>query len=284
MKATHLPIDLLLCPLCREHLTRTGNQLSCLNRHCFDLARQGYVNLLPVQKKKSKDPGDSPDMVEARHRFLEAGYYNPIADELLSLIRDLPSTPTHTILDSGCGEGFYLRHIANTLKADNSSLTLFGLDISKPAIQLAARSPQAIGWLVGSGRGAPVQNGSLDTILCIFGFCFYADFAQILKPGGTLIRIDAGPDHLKELRERIYPELKPARAFDYQSATDMGFVLEQEKTLQFHLPPLDMPTMLQLMAMTPHLYRANKTLLAELQASDMPEILVDVVFRTFKRC
>lgn len=283
MKATHLPIELLLCPLCREHLIQTGNQLSCANRHCFDLARQGYVNLLPVQKKKSKDPGDSPDMVEARHHFLEAGYYDAIAEQLLSLLRDLPITPTHTILDSGCGEGFYLRQIASALKADNSSLTLFGLDISKPAIQLAVKSPQEIGWLVGSGRGAPVRNGALDTILCIFGFCFYADFAQLLKPGGTLIRIDAGPDHLKELRERIYPELKPARAFDYQSATDAGFVLKQEKTLQFHLPPLDMPTVQALMAMTPHLYRANKTLLAGLQASDLPEILVDVVFRTFKR-
>jgi 23S rRNA (guanine745-N1)-methyltransferase len=240
------------------------------------------VNLLPVQKKKSRDPGDNREMVEARRRFLDAGHYDPIADAVVTQVSGLSTGPSRTILDSGCGEGFYLHRLALALAALDLPATLLGLDISKHAIQLAAKKNRDLGWLVASARGAPIQPHSLDTILCLFGFCFYEDFARLLKPGGSLLRVDAGPEHLLELRQRIYPELKPARPFNYLSATDAGFALQQEHALRFTLPRLDDATLHQLMAMTPHMYRADKSLLGRLTASEIPPIRVDVVLRRFE--
>lgn len=283
--STHSFSSLLRCPFDQEPLVAHPGSLRCLNGHSFDIAREGYVNLLPVQQKKTKDPGDSKLMVQARHAFLSAGFYDPIAEALNQLCMDhLKSSaePLH-ILDAGCGEGFYLRRLGHALQEHGKKSELIGLDISKPAIQKAAKTDRSITWLVASGKSAPLAPQSFDLILCLFGFCFYADFAALLKPRGFLVRIDAGPEHLIELRERIYPELKAAKAFDYSEAERAGMQRIAEQSVSFKLPKLNEEALFQLLAMTPHLYRANKALLEKLEANSLPELSVDVCARIFQK-
>ena len=205
------PFQVLACPLDGTDLHHHGNTWQCASGHSFDISAQGYVHLLPVQKKRSRDPGDSKEMVASRRRFLSSGAYDPIANATSKIIlQDTPTGATVRCLDAGCGEGHYLRSVAASGKT-GITLALAGLDISKWAIQAAAKRDKQTTWLVGSNANLPIQSASLDWILCMFGFPVYAEFARVLKPGGQLLQVDASHGHLRELREIIYPTLKPER-------------------------------------------------------------------------
>ena len=125
------------CPICAGNLvfSLAERHLKCINNHVFDQARQGYFNLLPVQQKKSKNPGDSKDMIAARHDFLTAGYYLRLAKHIAAKIDEQACDRRYTVLDLGCGEGYYSRQI----KQQNPAITLYGIDISKPAIVKASQ-------------------------------------------------------------------------------------------------------------------------------------------------
>jgi 23S rRNA (guanine745-N1)-methyltransferase len=248
------PLNALACPLDGKALTPERQAWRCAGGHSFDTARQGYVNLLPVQNKRSKDPGDSKDMVAARQRFLNAGHYRPIARAVSQMVLHGLAGQAHELccLDAGCGEGYYLRELAAA--ASDTTLCLSGLDISKWAVQAAAKQDARPRWIVGSNAGLPILPGTVDRVLCLFGFAVYSEFHRVLKPGGLLIKADAGADHLRELREIIYPTLKPQKA----AGRDVpeGFAVVATDTLRFALT-LDSPDAIaDLLAMTPHFYRA----------------------------
>ena len=188
---TARPFTALACPLDGAPLQRQGGSLRCADGHCFDLAAQGYVNLLPVQNKRSLDPGDSKEMVAARRRFLEAGHYQPIADAVAqAVLAGAVPGRTLTCLDAGCGEGYYLRQLAAAAAAEARPLALAGLDISKWAVQAAAKrdlhdarsqagasAAPCTTWIVGSNAGLPVLPATLDRVLCMFGFPVHVDGA-----------------------------------------------------------------------------------------------------------
>ena len=244
----------LACPLDGEPLNQGDRVWSCAGGHSFDMARQGYVHLLPVQNKKSLDPGDSKPMVAARQRFLNAGYYRPIAGAVsAATLKDWSdASPVISCLDAGCGEGYYLRELAT---ADSQvAFSLMGLDISKWATLAAAKQDKQPRWVVGSNASLPVLPGTLDRVLCVFGFPVYREFARVLKPGGVLIQADAGPDHLRELREIIYPSLKPEKPRNEEAPA--GFSMLGTETLRFSLTLESQTVITDLLAMTPHLYRA----------------------------
>lgn len=96
------------CPLCHQPLTQINNSFICPQRHQFDVAKEGYINLLPVQHKRSRDPGDSAEMMQARRAFLDAGHYQPLRDAVISLLRERLDKSATAILDIGCGEGITL--------------------------------------------------------------------------------------------------------------------------------------------------------------------------------
>ena len=121
----------LLCPLCGRALTARDRRYVCAENHSFDIARQGYVNLLTVQQKHSRHPGDTQQQVLCRREFLEAGFYAPIAQTLIDTARQLEVSGP--VLDVGCGEGYYSTRLARAL-----GLPLTGLDISKDAVRCAA--------------------------------------------------------------------------------------------------------------------------------------------------
>lgn len=270
----------LRCPLDSLPLTMQGDSLCCANQHSFDIARQGYANLLGAQDKRSRDPGDSKAMIAARHGFLEEGYYQPIADRLAEhLLPHLEHAPL--IVDAGCGEGYYLQQLrGRILDAGQSEPHLVGYDISKWAMQVAARRFPAT-WLVASNRNVPLADASADVVMDMFGFADFAAFARLLKPSGLLVRIKAGDDHLRELREIIYPEIK---ARDKSADGPVGFSRISTVRVCFEIVHLGQAALAELLLMTPHFFRASAhgkeqvAALSELTVS--VDVSIDVLQKT----
>ncbi|WP_068809045.1 putative RNA methyltransferase [Thauera phenolivorans] len=274
------PFHALACPLDGGPLRREGGSWRCAAGHAFDIAVQGYANLLPVQLKRSRDPGDSKDMVAARRRFLGAGHYRPIADAVAqALLAGLPPDADAACLDAGCGEGYYLRRLAAASGARR--LALLGLDISKWAVLAAAKAERRIAWVVGSNARLPVLDASLDRVLCMFGFPVHAEFARVLRPDGELLQVDAGPDHLRELREIIYPELKPKRT--ESPPVPAGFAPAGDETVRYRITLAEPAAIADLLAMTPHLHRASAEGRAKAAALSALELTVDVRLSRFAR-
>lgn len=271
----------LLCPLDGDPLRREETFWRCPAGHSFDIARQGYVHLLPVQNKRSRDPGDSREMVAARARFLEAGFYQKLATAVARAALDgLPADAPAKCLDAGCGEGYYLRQLA-AAAGSRQSLALLGLDISKWAVLAAARADPRPTWVVGSNVHLPVPARSMDRVLCLFGFPVYPEFARVLKPGGELLLMDPGPEHLRELREIIYPELKPAPIESV--STPEGFALEAVDSVTYPMVLGDGRAIADLLAMTPHLYRATAAGRERLLAHSRLAVTVDVRLTRYLR-
>lgn len=269
----------LACPLDGEALARDECRLVCANGHSFDIARQGYVNLLPVQHKKSRAPGDSKAMVEARQRFLDGGAYTPIAKKLRAeVVECLPQTGHACILDAGCGEGYYLDSLAQNMDLPDS-LSLIGMDIAKPAILAAARRNRELDWIVASNRTPPLLPNSVDLIICMFGFPVFDAFKKLLKPGGHVILVESGVDHLIELRRIIYAEIKTQTLPKLEQAIEQGFALQQESALQFQLKAMPKAQLDDLLLMTPHLFRASHEGKQRVNELEQIDLTVDVSFR-----
>jgi len=286
----------LACPLDGEALLLNERQLTCKNGHSFDIARQGYVNLLPVQQKRSKDPGDSKDMVLARSNFLNTGVYAPIANRLATLIcalvnsfiagDDVISAGNEILLlDAGCGEGYYTDLVYQYLRQQNptTQFSVAGLDISKPAIHEAAKRNKHIAWIVGTNRQPPLFESSVDIILCVFGFQSFDGFIKILKSGGRIILVEPGPDHLTELREIIYTDVKKTEPMDLSHLEASGLVLEDTQSLKFNTGVIKTTAIKNLLLMTPHFYRANKDGREQALSLDEINLSVDVVFRVLRK-
>lgn len=275
----------LACPLDGLPLTRQHNSWHCPAGHSYDRARQGYVNLLPVQHKRSRDPGDSKDMVEARQAFLAAGYYQPLADAVCEAIRRHAAVDKALhVLDAGCGEGYYLRQLQHS----GLNVLASGVDISKWAVMAAARQPtQAANtpipaqWIVGSNANLPLLTASQDVVLCLFGFPVFTEFARVLTPGGLLIKLDPGSDHLLELRQIIYPTLKSGSLADKPVAD--GFSALEHYAVRYTIV-LNTPEMIaRLLTMTPHLYRITADALARASALNELELSIDVNVSVFRK-
>ena len=271
--------DALACPLDGQPLRRVAATWRCASGHSFDVASQGYANLLPVQNKRSRDPGDSKEMVAARRRFLNSGAYQPIAEAVSrATLAGLPTSAS--CLDAGCGEGYYLRQLA-TAAGERQNLAILGVDISKWAVLAAAKQDRRPAWLVGSNANLPVQSATLDRVLCLFGFPAYAEFARVLKPGGQLLMVDPGPDHLRELRQIIYPTLKPERTAT--APVPAGFSPLPGEAVRFSLALAGAGPIADLLAMTPHLHRASAEGRARAAALTALELTAEVRLALYAR-
>jgi 23S rRNA (guanine745-N1)-methyltransferase len=269
---------LLSCPLDQLPLREGNSCLQCENGHNFDIARHGYVNLLGATDKRSRDPGDSREMVLARREFLNNGHYQPVAQKLAELIEPLVSADS-TIVDAGCGEGYYLEQLHTLITGhDKSAPTMIGYDISKWAVQAATRRLTAT-WLVASNRNIPLARHSVDCLLTLFGFPMFESFHTVLKKGGTVVSVDAGPQHLIELREIIYPEVRHSESSVLQQAVAAGFSAGETSTATYRTAPLSQIEIHQLLKMTPHLFRASHEGKERAARLDHFPVTVDVVFQ-----
>jgi 23S rRNA (guanine745-N1)-methyltransferase len=275
------------CPVCTLPLLAEGQALRCGNSHSFDLARK-YVNLLVVQHKASRDPGDTAGMVKARRRLLESGIYAPIADAVSAHVQALARARTaagHTyrILDAGCGEGYYLAAMAQALAGLGAAIELAGTDVSKWAVREAAKRPVPAAWAVANNRYLPFVAGSVDLIVCLFGFPVWEGFRAVQPGGGRVVLVDPGPEHLAELRAIIYPTVNRAEPSSLTSAETAGYALEATVAVTYRAELASQAQIADLFAMTPHAHRAPQAGRAALATLDSLEVTVDVVVRTLRR-
>lgn len=196
----------LVCPVCSSLLTSESMSLVCSHGHSFDVAGKGYINLLLAQDKNSKDPGDNKDMAKARKRFLDKGYYEPLSKCLCKLISHRLSLSDNDslLLDAGCGDGYYTDGIIRNTSEGFSNFSVYGMDISKEAIRLAAGRNKNISFFVASLFKIPFKSNSADFILNAFAPASDSEFSRILKEGGLLITVIPGKNHLYGLKSVLY--------------------------------------------------------------------------------
>ena len=193
--------SLFVCPVCSRGLTREAGRYVCGGGHSFDLAREGYVNLLPANRQHSKAPGDDRGMAAARTRFLEGGWYGPLRERLCSLVEKYaPERPA--LLDAGCGEGWYTSALAETAAAMGGRTA--GVDLSKPAVKKAARRCPSGEIGVASVYHLPLEAGTVDVLTDCFSPLAAEEFYRVLKPGGIFLYVVPGPRHLWELKRVLY--------------------------------------------------------------------------------
>lgn len=233
--------SVFICPICKGSLFKTENSFKCLKCHSFDLSKDGYVNLL-LKNGQGKRHGDDKIMIKARRDFLQKNYY----DNLRNAVSDVLGND-HTMLDAGCGEGYY----TSIFEKENC---VYGIDISKDAIKYASKICRSTQFAVASLFEIPLPSGSVDTVVNIFAPDSHAEFNRVLSPGGRLIMVFPMEKHLWELKEAIYttPYLNPA----VNTQRD-GMKLNACKELKFKMKLSSNEDVVALFKMTPYYYKTS---------------------------
>ena len=237
-----------ICPICGKELNKSDRSYLCENTHSFDIARQGYVNLLAVQQKHSLNPGDTREQVLSRRAFLEEGHYAPIARALIDTARELGIAGP--ILDVGCGEGYYSAQLAEALNAP-----LFGFDISKEAVRCAAAKYKNATWFCATAAHIPVEDKSVALMTSLFAITLPEEFKRVIQEKGYYFQVLAAQDHLLGLKSIIYPELKFK---EKDSVPELpGFRLVKSLPIRFPFT-VEGQQIQNLFSMTPHVFRIGK--------------------------
>jgi len=264
-----------VCPHCREVLRFDSERStwSCSNNHLFDVAREGYVNLLPSNRKSSAQPGDSPEMLAARRRIHDAGFYQPLADAITAALP--PGLQARNVLDLGCGEGFYCSALQRALPWAQ----IYGVDIAKPAVRLAAKKHTRCRFAVASAYGLPLADSSVDVALRVFAPSDDTELHRVLASGGLYLEVTPAPRHLWELRENLYHTPRPHAAAREEIA---GMQLRWSNELSYTIT-LVQSALLDLIAMTPFAHRGNRELRQRLQEYEKLSMTMVFSLRLFEK-
>jgi 23S rRNA (guanine745-N1)-methyltransferase len=250
------------CPSCSQALTlnteTSSKTYSCSNKHSFDVAREGYLNLLLAQHKRSRSPGDTEDMIRSRRRFLSAGHYSPLSDAIVDQVANSANGFNQTIIDLGCGEGHYLQQLRDASLSHSKGVTpdlkLLGLDIAKFAVRLAAKRKMDARLVVDSAFNIPLFENRVDTAISVFSPISADETARILKPGGTLIMVGPGEQHLSGLTQLIYNKTVPHAGNPLD--TDAQFILRESSDIKRNIS-LQGSDIIDLLTMTPYYWQAR---------------------------
>lgn len=269
--------DIFKCPLCGEEMKiREDRALACARGHSFDLARQGYVNFLLGSFQTKYDR----EMLEARRRVFVGGLFDPLIKVIPEIIMEkTPSTLTGIrLLDAGCGEGSLLARVQEGL----SKRALFpsrgvGIDISREGIRLAARDYGGLIWCVGDLARTPFQEGKFHIIINMLSPSNYREFGRITSPGGLLVKVLPGKNHLKELREALYKPGKKEGPLETGAFKDSYKILERfSLTWEKNLSPRGTIRLLDLVRMTPLSWGAGEEKIQELYREGIDRIRLDL--------
>lgn len=193
------------CPVCKQSLQTVDNGVICDNAHHYDRAKQGFVNLMLANQKRSVNPGDNREMVDARRLFLASGHYDFLVQALAESLMYLAAEDMFRLLDLGCGGGFYIKRLHEAFPNGG----YWGVDISKEAVKRACGFAQNAHFAVGSSYSIPVQDSSFDAVLSVFAPFDSNEVKRVLVPGGILIRVSPGADHFRQIKQALYPEYRP---------------------------------------------------------------------------
>ena len=272
-------MSLFLCPICAAPLTREGQAYRCPNRHSYDVAREGYVHLLPANQKHSKHPGDDREMAAARTRFLDGGWYAPLRDALCALAAERLA-PGGALLDAGCGVGYYTLGIFSALQNKAKSFSLAGVDLSKAALKKAARRVPGAEFAVASVYRLPVGDGAVDLLLDCFAPLALEEYRRVLRPGGVFLYVVPAPRHLLELKEILYdrPYENPEEAVAYP-----GFDYLDIVPVTGTMAIRDSQALLDLFRMTPYAWKTPRAGVERLAALGRLDVSMDFRIHVFAR-
>ena len=254
------------CPICQENLTLVESSLKCNNRHSFDLAKFGYVNLAPQIKQSANYDKEN---FQNRQQILEAGFYQAILEAISDLLSN--SKNAKTILDIGCGEGFYSRK----LQESHSEKTFYAFDISKDSVQIAAKSEPnwAVNWFVGDLARLPIKDASMDILLDIFSPANYGEFRRVLSKDGILIKVIPTKNHLKEIRQKVQDQLtnKDYSNQDIKNHFQEHFTILSSQTASL-TKTITAEQLQALLSMTPLLFHIDQS---KIDWSQLTEITIE---------
>ena len=254
------------CPICQENLTLVENSLKCNNRHSFDLAKFGYVNLSPQIKQSANYDKEN---FQNRQQILESGFYQAILEDISDLLAANPSAKT--VLDIGCGEGFYSRK----LQESHPDKTFYAFDISKDSVQIAAKSEPnwAVNWFVSDLARLPIKDASMDILLDIFSPANYGEFRRVLSKDGILIKVIPTKNHLKEIRQKVQDQLtnKDYSNQDIKEHFQEHFTILSNQTASL-TKTITADQLQALLSMTPLLFHIDQS---KIDWSNLTEITIE---------
>lgn len=263
----------LMCPVCREALLLQEKTWQCVQKHSFDVAKQGYVNLHIVQHKHSKTPGDTPESVTARRAFLSEGYYAPLKQAITACIKKYG---VKYLLDIGCGEGYY------TSSMQASTDICVGVDISKSAVQSAAKTNRSVTWIVGTGAVLPVLDTSMDMCTTLFSPIPTDEILRVLKPEGYCLVAVAASKHLYAMREALFGEVNLHDPDKIEKQLEDHFELIEKECI--HAPlNLNQQALKNLIAMTPYAYKAKQERREQLELHTSFDVVASFQLYLFKK-
>jgi 23S rRNA (guanine745-N1)-methyltransferase len=267
------------CPHCGLDLADDSRTLRCSTGHAFDRAREGYVNLLVGGRLPSAPAGDDEAMIRARRAVFDAGAYAPIHGAVARAVSASPAgdgAGIRAVLDAGCGEGTYLAVVAARTGA-----AAHGIDVSKPAVRLAARRHRAHRYAVASSYRLPFADGVFDAVVDVFAPRPYVELARVLRPGGALIVVAPGVGHLARLVELIYDEPRDHEA-EPDDWSPAGFERVEVETVAFTVELADAALRLHLLEMTPYWWTTTEERRATV-ATQLNAVDAVMTLTTFRR-
>jgi 23S rRNA (guanine745-N1)-methyltransferase len=264
------------CPVCRDDLTlsEAERRWACPAGHSFDVAREGYVNLLLAGQRRSRQPGDSPEMVAARRRFLGTGAYDPLS---AAVAHAVAAEQPRVVLDVGCGEGRHTRSI--------SAPVVLGVDVARAAVAAAARSDPGGSYAVASASDLPLHDDSVDVAVNVFGPVIPGELARVVRPGGTVVAAFPAAGHLEHLRSMVYPDPHPHEVKPPLRDADEWFIQTGSLPVTFTLTVTDVAALRDLFAMTPYRWHAPPDMDNRIAAAISPcfETRADIQIATYCR-
>lgn len=264
----------IICPVCGELLTVTDRTYKCKNNHCFDMAKEGYVNLLTGNHRPGSEMGDNRDMALNRRAFLTKGYFDALVGALIEFINE-KALPCPTIADICCGEGYYGDRIKKEINCD-----MLGFDLSKEMVRLAAKRKNGITYFVGNLAHIPVRDSSVDIALHLFAPFHEKEFSRIIKDDGCILSVVAGENHLFELKELLYET--PYKNDEMPPETENLTLTEKRKvSARVHLETNE--DIMALFKMTPYYYHTKEQDKAKLRGIDTLDITTEFVIFVYKK-
>ena len=272
---------MLLCPVCGNSLEQTGGSYRCIKGHTFDISSSGYVNLLLSGGKASGVHGDSKEMVRARQDFLTKGYYSFLSEEVNRIALDfLKNAPSPTVADVGCGEGYYTGNLCTFLQDHRVEAQVYGFDIAKYALQLAAKRCRQVTYAVASLSKIPLPTNSVDLLVDIFAPYSNHEFNRVVRTGGHIITAVPAEHHLFGLKEALYdsPYENIVKPYELE-----GFEPVEIRRIRRDVELGSQQDIFNLFLMTPYYWKTSRQAVERLKQLDKLDTAMEFAIITYRK-
>ena len=265
--------NILICPKCKCDLIEYDKCYKCPNNHNYDKSKRGYVNLLLANQMNACSPGDNKVMMNSRKEFLNCGYYEQLKNKILDYLEDNDNI---TIVDLGCGEGYYSYELSFTN-------TVYGLDISKDMINEASKKMNNkdnsnLHYVIASINNLPFVNSSVDVILNIFVPINLEEVKRVIKKNGKIIKVIPGEYHLYELKEILYDDVYLNTVNEFN---DEDIKLINSYNLKYKIN-INNHDLMNILIMTPYYYKTKKQDKEKLKCVDNLDVTFDFIIQEYE--